>query len=79
MTLKLTREADLAAAWGLTVHQFRTLRRRNTWAHVRLSRQDVRYTDAQIDQIVRDMTARDAGTRQPDDSGLTGRSAARAS
>lgn len=72
--MKLTREADLAADWGLSHQQFRLLRRRHGWAHVRLSRQDIRYTEAQIEQIVRDMTT--AGTsRKAESTGLTSRSA----
>lgn len=72
--MKLTREADLAADWDLSHEQFRLLRRRHGWAHVRLSRQDIRYTDEQVVQIVRDMTTSGA-KRVVDDSGLTARSA----
>lgn len=72
--MKLTREADLAAEWELSHEQFRLLRRRHGWTHVKFSRQDIRYTDAQIEQIVRDMTA--AGAKKPaPPSGLTARSA----
>jgi hypothetical protein len=80
VSLALTREADLAARWEMRHEQFRELRRRHGWAHVKFSRQDIRYTDAQIEQIVRDMTA--TGTPKPavnEDAGLTKRSARRAS
>lgn len=78
--LNLTRERDLAAEWDLPLEQFRVLRRRHRWAHVAFSRQDVRYTDAQVEQIVHDMTRRDSGRRSASESaGLTKRSAARAS
>ena len=75
--MKLTREADLAAEWDLSAEQFRVLRRRNGWAHVRLSRQDIRYTDEQIVQIVRDMTSRSSHRAVPVAGGQTGRSARR--
>ena len=76
--MKLTREPDLAAEWDLSHEQFRLLRRRHGWAHVKFSRQDIRYTDAQIEQIVRDMTAVGATRSAPaKGSGQTTRSAAR--
>ena len=76
--MNLVRETDLAARWDLTLEQFRLLRRRHGWAHVKFSRQDIRYTDAQVDHIVDQMTV----VGQPKaktDSGLTDRSARRAS
>lgn len=80
MSLKLIREPDLAAEWDLPVSQFRLLRRRHNWAHVRLTRQDIRYTDAQIEHIVHQMTVLGKPKKKAaDDAGLTGRSAARAS
>ena len=72
--MKLTREPDLAAEWDLSVEQFRLLRRRHGWAHVRFSRQDIRYTQTQIEQIVHDMTTRGATRKPSTDSGLTDRS-----
>lgn len=79
MSVNLTREADLAEEWKLTLKQFRHLRRLHGWAHVHFSRQDIRYTDAQIEQIVRDMTASGATRREPvaASTGQTSRSAAR--
>lgn len=79
MSLKLTRESALAERWEMSIEQFRLLRRRHRWAHVKFSRQDVRYTDEQIEQIVRDMTTRSAATPAVGTSPLTSRSAARAS
>ncbi len=79
-TLNLTREADLAERWEVSIEQFRLLRRRHRWAHVEFSRQDIRYTNEQIEQIVRDMTTRsDAKRSDAMTSSLTSRSAARAS
>ena len=76
MSLHLTRESVLAERWDLSVEQFRLLRRRHGWAHVKFSRQDIRYTDQQIEQIVRDMTT--AGVAKPaEDTGQTDRSAKR--
>lgn len=77
--MKLHREADVAAEWDLTHEQFRLLRRRHGWAHVHLSRQDIRYTEAQIEQIVRDMTVAGVKRSPAADTGQTGRSARRAS
>jgi hypothetical protein len=76
--MNLTRESDLAARWDLDVEQFRILRRRHGWSHVKLSRQDIRYTDAQIEHIVSRMTV-DGRPAKAADSGLTSRSARRAS
>lgn len=77
MTLNLTHERDLAAEWHLTHEQFRLLRRRHGWAHVRFSRQDIRYTDTQVEQIVRDMTTRDEAKARATSTGQTARSARR--
>ncbi|WP_459982631.1 hypothetical protein [Nocardioides sp. AN3] len=52
MALNLTREADLAAELGWTAEKIANRRRRHRWPHVRLGRFDVRYTDAQIEEIV---------------------------
>lgn len=72
--MKLIRESDLADDWNLSIDQFRLLRRRHGWAHVRFSRQDIRYTAAQIEQIVRDMTTSGATRRPTSGSGQTERS-----
>lgn len=74
--MKLTREPDLAAEWDIPVVQFRLLRRRHNWAHVRFSRQDIRYTDTQIERLVHDLVAYGAGKtkkQEPTGSGLTQR------
>lgn len=73
--MRLTRESDLAAEWDLTHEQFRTLRRRHGWSHVKFSRQDIRYTDGQVEQIVRDMTTAGQKKAGIESSGLTARSA----
>jgi hypothetical protein len=77
MSLELTREADLAADWGISPAKVARLRCANKWPHVRLSRFDVRYTDAQIEQIVAMQSA--VGGPRAKSSGLTSRSARRAS
>lgn len=79
MSLSLTREADLADRWDLTLDQFRLLRRRHGWSHVKLSRQDIRYTEAQIEHIVAQMTVDGRTAKPAEDNGLTSGSAARAS
>lgn len=75
--MRLTREADLAAQWDMTLEQIRALRRRHGWAHVQMSRQDIRYTDAQIEYIVVQMTVPAAAPPSLPRSGQTARSAAR--
>lgn len=79
MSLHLTREADLADEWQMGHEQFRLLRRRHGWSHVRFSRQDIRYTDEQVVQIVRDLTTRDDAKPRQSATGQTERSARRVS
>lgn len=74
MTVRLVREAELAAEWDLKLEQFRILKRKHGWAHVYFSRNDIRYTEAQIEQIVHDMT-RAGVVKRTAESGLTDRSA----
>lgn len=50
--MKLTTEARLAEEFGLDREKVAELRRRHHWPCVRLGRFDIRYTDAQIEQIV---------------------------
>jgi hypothetical protein len=50
--VRLTTEAELADLFQLSAERAAELRRANSWPHVRLGRSDVRYTDAQIEQIV---------------------------
>lgn len=75
--MKLARESELATRWDLTLEQFRLLRRRHGWSHVKLSRQDIRYTEAQIEHIVQQMTV--DGRPAQTETGQTARSARRAS
>lgn len=76
--MNLTTDADLAAKWGLTIDELHRLRKRHGWPHVRLGRFEFRFTDEQIEQIV---ASRSVEGTKPDttDSGLTDRSAKRAS
>lgn len=76
--MKLTTEPELAEQFGLTLKRLRELRRQHNWPHVRLGRFDVRYTDAQVEQIVAmhsEAPKRPAST--PRVPGQTTRSAAR--
>lgn len=50
--MNLTTETQLAEQFGLDIEKASELRRRHNWPHVRLGRFDVRYTDAQVEQIV---------------------------
>lgn len=78
--MKLIREADLAAEWGYTHEQFRYLRRKHGWARVEISRQDVRYTEAQVELIVMQLTVTGVKKRsEKKSSGQTARSIARRS
>lgn len=74
--MRLTSEAELAAQWDLTCEKAAQLRQTQKWPHVRLTRFDVRYTDEQIAQIVRDHSV---SVPAKSSTGLTARSARRAS
>lgn len=50
--MNLTTDAELAEQFGLTLERLHTLRRRNRWPFVQLGRFDIRFTDAQVEQIV---------------------------
>ena len=74
--MKLSTEQELADRFGLTVEKVRDLRVRQSWPHVRLTRFDVRFTEAQIEQIVKARTV--AGIKPTTtETGLTDRSARR--
>jgi hypothetical protein len=76
--VNLTTDTDLAEKFDLDLERFHVLRKRHNWPHVRLGRFDIRFTEDQIEQIVASHSVapkRDIGNT----SGLTGRSAARAS
>lgn len=76
--MKLTTEADLAEQFEIEPEKAADLRKRQGWPHVRLTRFDVRYTDAQIEQIIASRSV--AGERALEvaaESGLTQRSARR--
>jgi hypothetical protein len=80
--VKLTSEAELAEAFGMPIEKLRDLRQRKHWPHVRLSRFDIRFTDAQVAEIVASHTVKPAGATTDEvarKTGLTKRSAARAS
>lgn len=50
--LNLTKEAALAELWGVDRLWMAERRRRDGWPHVRLTRFDIAYTDAQIAEII---------------------------
>jgi hypothetical protein len=77
--MNLTSADDLAAQFGVTIEKLHDLRKRYHWPCVHLGRFDIRFTEAQIEQIVamhseapkpREQAAAPA-------AGLTARSAAR--
>lgn len=78
--MRLTSETELADQFGLKADKVAELRKKQQWPHVRLTRFDVRYTDAQIEQIIamRTVTAPKPG-KAVQVAGQTSRSAARAS
>lgn len=76
--MNLTTDTDLAAQFDLDLERFHVLRKRHNWPHVRLGRFDIRFTDAQIAQIVASHSVTPSKSAAGD-TGLTQRSAARAS
>lgn len=50
--MNLRTEADLAEFLAIDAAKAADLRRRHSWPHIRLGRFDVRYTDAQVDQVL---------------------------
>jgi hypothetical protein len=50
--MNLTTAADLAASFGIDEAKLHRLRVRNNWPCVKFGRNDVRFTDAQVEQIV---------------------------
>lgn len=81
ITADLIKESEVAARWDMTESKFAELRRKNNWPHVRLSRFDVRYTEAQLAQIVDMQTEGGSASTMPQGAaripGQTGRSAGR--
>lgn len=77
--MRLTTDAQLAEQFGITVDKLHALRKQNSWPFVRLGRFDIRFTDAQIAQIVDSQTVAPSGKKVTAATGLTGRSAARRS
>jgi hypothetical protein len=50
--MNLTTDAQLAEQFGITLDRLHTLRKRNRWPFVQLGRFDIRFTDAQVEQII---------------------------
>lgn len=79
--MKLTSEVELAEEFGMPVEKLRDLRQRKRWPHVRLSRFDIRFTDAQVAEIVAKHTVKPTvptAEAVAAKTGLTKRSASRA-
>jgi len=55
--MNLTTPADLAEQFGLTEKKLHELRKLHRWPHVRLGRFDIRFTAAQVEQIIAMHTA----------------------
>lgn len=72
--MKLTTDAELAEHFGIEVDELHDLRKRQGWPHVRLSRFVVRFTDAQVAQIVA-MRSVEGAKSIAGETGLTERSA----
>ncbi len=79
--MRLTTDAELAEQMGISLERFHQLRKRRRWPCVRLGRFEVRFTDAQIEQIIAMHTESRARPRRVDDrpsvDGQTQRSATR--
>lgn len=73
--MNLTTETQLAELFGITPAKAAEYRKKKGWPHVRFGRFDIRYTDAQVQQIVNLHTS--AATRKSGVTGQTARSAAR--
>jgi len=61
--MSIRTEAQLAELLQVTPERAAELRRRHRWPHLRLGRFDIRYTDAQVEQIVELMTSKAAAER----------------
>ena len=73
----LTTAAELAERWGMSEEQFHEKRRRQGWPHVALGRFNIRFTDAQIEQIIAMRTKAPAKTVGTKVDGQTDRSKSR--
>jgi hypothetical protein len=79
--MKLMTDIELADKFGLPLEKFHDLRKRKHWPCVRLGRFEYRFTEAQVEEIVRLHTqapAKTHGASVPGaGKGQTARSAAR--
>jgi hypothetical protein len=50
--MNLRTETELANLLAINPAKVADLRRRHNWPHIRLGRFDVRYTDAQVEQVL---------------------------
>lgn len=71
--MKLIRAAELAEQWNLTEDELHRRRRRNGWPCVKLARDDVRFTEEHVAQIVA-LQSTPPRTRKARKSGGTGQS-----
>lgn len=75
--MKLTTEDELADDFRMSVERLRELRKRYRWPHVRLGRFEVRFTEAQVEQIVAQRTTKPTEASRTAVPGQTKRSAGR--
>jgi hypothetical protein len=81
--MELITDAQLAEQFGISVEKLHDLRHRHRWPCVKLGRFEVRFTEAQVEQIVAKHTETPATTStattasRPAVSGQTARSARR--
>ena len=79
--MKLTTDVELAHQLGLSLEQLHRLRRRRSWPCVRLGRFEIRFTDAQIEEILAihsgPLSGRSTALAKPAVAGQTNLSAVR--
>lgn len=74
--MNLTTDVALAEQFGVTVEKLHALRKRHNWPCVKFGRFEVRFTDAQVEQIVASHTIKPTKAAAKE-TGLTERSARR--
>jgi hypothetical protein len=77
--MNLRTETDLAEFLAIEPTKAAELRRRHNWPHIRLGRFDVRYTDAQVEQVlaIESVTPKRSDTEAALANGQSKRSAAK--
>lgn len=77
--MKLVSDQDLAKQFDISVSKLHDLRKKHQWPHVRLGRFEIRFTEQQVETIVRSMSVAPTPKQQSAarEAGLTERSARR--